>query len=394
MKKIFSFVCILLFALTMFSIPIASSALAIEETMQTDNIKSRAIYVVDYDTNTVLLEKDSERKYPIASMVKIMTLLLTYNAIDEGKFDYDTKLTVSEYASGMGGSQMFLEANAEYTVNDLIKGVTVSSANDAAVVLGEAISGDISSFVDKMNAYAKHIGMENTLFCNATGLPDSGEQFSTAKDVNIMTKALISHPKYFEFSTIWMEDFVHPDGRTTQLVNTNKLIRFYKYCDGGKTGFTNEAMFCLSATAKANDLRVIATVLGSPDSKTRFAEISNAFNYCFSNYENKVIVRGGDAINCSLNVKKARELPAEVYCDRDLACFGKKGAQSEYRLQINLNDNLIAPIPASTELGTISVLTSEGKVVSKGILYSKTDIDKRSYLDSLEKVLQNWVIKK
>ncbi|MFA6866598.1 MAG: D-alanyl-D-alanine carboxypeptidase family protein [Clostridia bacterium] len=392
MKKIFSVLCVFLFAAIVCTIPVVNNAYAMDTTKQVNQFKSRAIYVVDNDTNTVLLEKNSDTRYPIASMVKIMTLLLTYNAIDECKFDYDTTITISDYASSMGGSQMFLEANEEYTINDLIKGVTVCSANDAAVALAETISGDISSFVSYMNSYAKELGMENTLFCNATGLPDSGEQYSTAKDVNIMTKALIGHPKYFEYSKIWMEDYTHPDGRTTQMVNTNKLIRFYKYCDGGKTGFTNEAMFCLSATAKVNDLRIIATVLGSPDSKTRFAEISNSFNHCFANYENRVLLKSEDAINCNLAVKKAKELPTEVYCDRTLALFGKKGEQSEYKFKVDLKNNLVAPIPASTELGTISVLNSEGKVLCKGLIYSKSDITKRSYLDNIDVVLQNWFL--
>ncbi|HKL74337.1 MAG TPA: D-alanyl-D-alanine carboxypeptidase family protein, partial [Clostridia bacterium] len=338
---------------------------------------------------------DSEKPYPIASMVKIMTLLLTYEAIDEGKMDYDTLLTISENASGMGGSQMFLETGDSYSVSDLIKGVTVCSANDAAVALGEAICGDINTFVDRMNQYAKEIGMENTLFCNATGLPDnSKQQYSTAKDVSIMTRKLLTHNKYYEFSKIWMEDFKHPDGRVTQIVNTNKLVRFYKYCDAGKTGFTNEAMFCLSASAKLGDMRIVATVLGSPDSKTRFREITDMFNYCFANYETKVLLRSGNAVNCEMTVAKAKEFPPlELYCDRDLKFFNKKGANVDYKIQIDIKDNLVAPIQASTDLGTISVINSEGTVVCEGLIYSKHDIEKRKYLDGIEKVLRNWFMK-
>lgn len=390
MKKYLMIFTIVAVICTIFAVPAMTTAYAANETK---NIQSRACYVVDYDTNTVIMEKDSDKTYPIASMVKIMTLLLTFNAIDEGKLCYDTQLTVSDYASGMGGSQMFLEANDSYLVSDLIKGVTVCSANDAAVALGEAISGDIGAFVADMNTYAKEIGMENTVFCNATGLPESGTQYSTAKDVSIMTRKLLTHDKYYEYSRIYMEDYTHPDGRVTQLVNTNKLIRFYKYCDAGKTGFTNEAMFCLSASAKIGDMRVVATVLGAPDSKTRFREITDMFNYCFANYETKVLLRSGEAVSCNVNVNKAKDTPFELYCDRDLKFFGKKGTNSDYKIQVSIKDNLVAPIQASTDLGTISVINSEGKVICEGLIYSKSDIEKRSYLDDIEKILRNWFIK-
>lgn len=394
MRKFILILTLVVVISSIFAVPALTTAFALTAD-NSPNIQSRACYVVDYDTNTLIMEKDSDKPYPIASMVKIMTLLLTYEAIEEGKFDYDTMLTISETASGMGGSQMFLETGDSYSVSDLIKGVTVCSANDAAVALGEAICGNIDTFVEKMNSYAKEIGMNNTVFCNATGLPDGkGAQYSTAKDVSIMTRKLLTHDKYYEFSKIWIEDYKHPDGRITQLVNTNKLIRFFKYCDAGKTGFTNEAMFCLSASAKLGDMRIVATVLGSPDSKTRFREITDMFKYCFANYETRVLLRSGDAVNCNANVAKAKDNPPiELYCNKDLKFFTKKGASTDYKIQVDIKDNLVAPIQASTDLGTISVLNSEGKVVCEGLIYSKHNIEKRSYLDDIEKVLRNWFMK-
>ncbi len=393
MKKFILILTLIVVICSIFAMPAAATAFAVGQDF-VSSIKSRACYVVDFDTNTLIMEKDSNKPYPIASMVKIMTLLLTYNAIEEGKLSYDTQLTISPTASGMGGSQMFLEAGDSYAVSDLIKGVIVCSANDAAVALGEAISGSIDVFVAKMNSYAKELGMENTLFCNATGLPDAkGAQYSTAKDVSIMTRKLLTHKQYFEFSKIWMEDYKHPDGRITQLVNTNKLVRFFKYCDAGKTGFTNEAMHCLSASAKLGDMRIVATVLGAPDSKTRFREVTDIFKYCFANYETKVLVRSGENLNCNLAVAKAKDTPIELYCDRDLKFFTKKGAHTDYKIQVDIKDNLVAPIQASTDLGTISVLNSEGTVLCKGLIYSRHNIEKRSYLDGIDKVLKNWFMK-
>lgn len=393
MKKFLLILTLVAVICSMFAVPAVTTAFALGAG-NTQSFQSRACYVVDYDTNTLIMEKDSDKPYPIASMVKIMTLLLTYEAIDEGRLNYDTMLTISENASGMGGSQMFLEAGDTYLVTDLIKGVTVCSANDAAVALGEAICGDINTFVDKMNTRAKELGMENTVFCNTTGLPDSGTQYSTAKDVSIMTRKLLTHEKYYEYSKIWMEDYTHPDGRITQLVNTNKLIRFYKYCDAGKTGFTNEAMFCLSASAKLGDMRIVATVLGAPDSKTRFREITDMFNTSFANYETKVLIRSGEPITCKMTVAKAKDVPPiELYCDRDLKFFTKKGDSNDYKIQVSIKDNLVAPIQASTDLGTISVINSEGKVICEGLIYSRHNIEKRSYLDGIEKVLRNWFMK-
>lgn len=394
MKKVLLFIIAISIFCSICSIPVIGVAQAkVGENGILTNTKSPSLYLVDYDSGTVLLEKNAEEKRPIASMVKIMTLVLTFKAINEGKLSYDEMLTISETAAGMGGSQMFLDVGEKYSVSDLIKGVTVCSANDAATALGERIAGSIEAFVQSMNDYAKELGMNNTKFCNATGLPNSGEQFSTAKDVTTMLRELLKSKKYFEYSRIWMEDYTHPDGRKTEMVNTNKLIRFYKDCDAGKTGFTNEAMFCLSASAKVNDMRVIATVLGSPDSKTRFKEITDLFKYAFANYENKVLLRANEVLSTEVKVNKAKEVPIEVYCDRDIKYFCKKGENKDYKVSVCIFDNLTAPISKETPLGMVRVTKSDGEIICEGKIYSRNDIPKATYKDALEKVLRNWLIK-
>lgn len=394
MKKVLLVIIIIAIFCSLLTIPILGTASAlVSENGFISNTKSESMYLIDYDTGTVLLEKNAEVRRPIASMVKIMTLVLTFNAINEGRLSYGDMLTVSEYAAGMGGSQMFLDVGEKYSVSDLIKGVTVSSANDAATALGERISGSIDAFVANMNDYAKVLGMKDTLFCNATGLPNSGEQYSTAKDATIMLRKLLANQKYFEYSKIWMEDYIHPNGRKTEMVNTNKLIRFYKDCDAGKTGFTNEAMFCLSASAKVNDMRVIATVLGSPDSKTRFKEVTEMFKYAFANYENKMLLKANDPITNKIVVKRAKETPIELYCDRDIKYFCKKGENKNFQVIISVDDNLVAPISKETPLGVVKVVKSDGEIVCEGKIFSKEDIRKATFKDALEKALRNWFIK-
>ena len=352
----------------------------------------RAIYAMDYDTGTVVLKENENARYPIASMVKIMTLLLAFEEIDSGKMSFDEKTTVSAYASGMGGSQLFLDAGKEYPIGDLIKGVTVCSANDAAVALGERISGDNDSFVAKMNKKAIELGMNDTKFCNATGLPDSGEQYSTAKDVSIMMRSLLSHPKYYDYTKITLEDYIHPDGRKTQMVNTNKLIRSYAGCDAGKTGFTNEAMFCLSSTAKRGDTRLIVTVLGCPDSKTRFREVSKTFSALFSEYEIRRFLKKGEKISCEKKYPGAKTPVTEVISDKDLTVFGKKGELDHYTVDICFEENVKAPITGATAIGHAHLMNSDGQIIDSSDLFSTQDIDKNGFFDNFKQIIDRWKI--
>lgn len=386
MKRLVIFSLILCVILSMFCIMPAGLAFAEID----DSVKS--YYLVEYETGNVLDKYNENEKRPIASMVKIMTLCLTFDAIEKGNLNMEQKLVISENASGMGGSQMFLDANKEYLVKDLIKGVVVCSANDAAVALGEAISGSVDGFVNDMNAYAKELNMNNTKFANTTGLP-GGEQYSTAKDVSIMTRKLLSNKDYYQFSKIWMEDFVHPDGRKTEMVNTNKLIRFYQGCDSGKTGFTNDAMFCLSASAMRKDMRVIATVLGGANSKARFKKVSDLFNYAFANYEQKVIFKAGESIPNKLNIPKSKQPNIDIYSENDIKVFSDKKTKVSPNVKIVLNKDLKAPLKADTKIGTISVYNEKGDLLCQSNLCIKNDIKKQNIFDAMRDVLRNWSLK-
>ncbi|MFW5779892.1 MAG: D-alanyl-D-alanine carboxypeptidase family protein [Bacillota bacterium] len=383
MKKFIFSLMIMCILLSFLFVPISSVTYANEEIP--------SYYLIDYDTGTILDKHNENEKRPIASMVKIMTLVLTFNAIEDGRLDIDKTIVVSETASGMGGSQMFLDANKEYKVRDLIKGVIICSANDAAVALGEEISGSVESFVNDMNSKAKELGMKNTLFSNTTGLP-GGEQHSTAKDVSIMTRELLRHKEYFKYSNIWMENFTHPDKRETEMVNTNKLIRFYKGCDGGKTGFTNDAMFCLSATAERNDLRVIATVLGAQNSKSRFKKVSELFNYAFANYEQKVIFKAGESIPNNMSIRKSKLEYIDVYAENDVKVFSSKKKKITPNVEITLMEGLKAPLKMDSVIGKIIVKDNDNKVISSSNLRLKDDVLKQNYWDSIKQILKNWSI--
>ncbi len=366
--------------------PIGTTALAISQE------GARSYYVVEYETGTVLAKHNENERRPIASMVKIMTLILSFKSIEKGDLNMEQKIIVSPRASGMGGSQMFLDANTEYVVKDLIKGIIICSANDASVALAETVSGSVEGFVEDMNSHAKKLGMQDTLFSNTTGLP-GGEQYSTAKDVTTMTRELLKYKQYFDYSKIWMEDFIHPDGRRTEMVNTNKLVRFYQGCDSGKTGFTNDAMFCLSASAVRKDMRVIATVLGGENSKARFKKVSDLFNYAFANYEQKVIFKAGESIPNKLSIAKSKSPIIDIYSQRDVKVFSDRKTKVEPNIQITLHKGLKAPLKADTVIGEIKVYDSNNKLLCKSNLCLKEDIKKQNLIDAMRDILRNWSLK-
>ena len=359
-------------------------------TASADELNCKSYYLTDYDTGTVLSSYNENERRPIASMVKIMTLLLGYEAVDDGRISLDQEVTISENASSMGGSQMFLESGDVYKVSDLLKGITVVSANDASVQMAEVIDGSVEKFVSRMNAKASALGMKDTVFVNCTGLPADG-QYSTARDVSIMMKELLKHKEYFNYSKTYIEDYTHPDGRVTQFVNTNKLVRFYSDCDGGKTGFTNDAKFCLSATAKRGDLRVIATVLGGDDSKTRFNTVTKLFNYAFSQYEKEIFVTKTPIEN-NIVVENGKSERIAIEPSGELSMLIKKSERKNYVVKVELADKISAPIAVGDVIGKIYVENEKGERVLETDLISLDKIEKETYFDILKRVIEAWPI--
>lgn len=331
----------------------------------------------------VLAEHNATEHRPIASMTKIMTLLCVYDALDDNKISLDDQVCVSERAASMGGSQVFLEQGGTYTVNNLIKSVVVCSANDSCVALAEHVSGSVESFVKIMNEKCADLGLVDTHFDNCTGLP-AVSQYSCAKDVSVMLRNLVKHPHYFTCSRIWMEDFAHPGGRVTGMTNTNKLVRFYQGCDGGKTGFTSEAGHCLAATAVRNGMRVFAVVVGATDSKTRFKEVSDMFNYAFANYEQKVYLADNEKVG-DIAVVGGKAKSAEVVSDGQLTFFGKKG-QAACTVTVEQLDHIQAPVRKGDLVGTARLLR-DGEEVASVKLVAACGVEAKSYMDYVKEII-------
>lgn len=383
MKRFFLFsliLCLLAISLA-FSMPMVARA-------ESDvDITSKSACLVDYASGSMLYGHNPKEHLPIASMVKMMTILLTLDEFDKGSLTEETMITTSENASGMGGSQVFIDPYVEYSAGDLLKSVIMASANDASVALAEHISGSEKAFVNKMNQKAKELGMNDTYYVNCTGLP-APEQYSCAIDCAVVLKEVAEHELYHKYSTIWMDELIHPSGRKTELVNTNRLIRYYDGCDGGKTGSTNEAGCCLSASAVRNNMRLISVVIGAKNSQTRFNECTKLFNYGFANYESKKIV-DSTLPAMSLKVNKGKVDNADIYANEDYAVIVKKGDAHNYEVTYDSPNKISAPTREGDIVGK-AIISKEGNVVKEIDLEVRANIDALSLKDCFDKVVKSW----
>ena len=358
-----------------------------EALAQEISLTCKAAYLADGESGMQLYAKDETKRLPIASMCKIMTLLLAFEAEEQGVFAYDDAITVSERAAGMGGSQVFLGAGLSYRADDLLKSIAVCSANDACVAIAERIDGSEGAFVDRMNARAEQLGAENTLFANCTGLPKE-TQYSCAKDVAIMLRALLGHEKYHEYCKIWLEDFLHPDGRTTQMTNTNRLIRTYRGCDGGKTGFTNEAGFCLAASAGRQDMHVVSVVIGASDSKTRFAESAALLDYAFDRFESVVLLKKDHPAERQAIVRGSETTRLPLLPAHTLAAVRRRGTQDEFTLEYCI-EPLVAPVETGTRAG-YAVMYCNGIEIARTDLLTQGAAKRFTWAEAYREGARHW----
>lgn len=369
------------------ALPKSATAFADEAQQLTVNCKSA--YLCDYNSSECIYKENETKRMPIASVCKVMTLTLCFEAIESGKLSLNDKITVSERASSMGGSQVFLQTGLSYPLSELIKSIVVCSANDSCVAVSETVSGSEEGFVTLMNKRAEELGCNDTLFANCTGLPKE-TQYSCAKDVAVMFGNLIKNESYFEYSKIWLEDFAHPDNRTTTMTNTNKLIRKYSACDGGKTGFTNQAGFCLASTAKKDSMRLISVVLGADTGDNRFKSAVNMFDYGFANYKNRVVLDKDVNLSDKFNVDCSKKQSINVHPARSSYVFSAINATPDIERNVIVYD-IKAPVKKGDVVGKI-------EVYKDGVLYDTVDLiaaenaDKATYGDFFKKVARGWTL--
>lgn len=350
---------------------------------------SKSAILIERDTGKVLYQKNEDSILPPASMTKIMTMLLIMEALEEKKLTLEESVRISEKAASMGGSQIFLEAGEEMTVNDLLKGIAVASGNDASVALAERIAGSEEAFVEKMNNKAKELGLENTTFKNSTGLPDTNH-LSTASDMAIMAKELLKYDAITKYTSIY-EDYLRK-GQDNEfwLVNTNKLVKFYEGVDGLKTGFTNEAKYCLTATAEKNGMRVIAVVMGANTTKERNSDVSQLLDFAYSKYTTKILFDKDQKVT-NFKWMKADQKVVDIVTSDRISLVHEKGEDLDsVKTNIKMNQNITLPLKKGTTVGNIEII-KDNKVISKTDLIVSEDIKKANLVTLFGRTIQSFL---
>ncbi len=381
MKKRFASLFLAVYITTVFSLT-ASAAPAYTSTPD-----AASCILMDAQTGAVLYEYHADDALPPASVTKIMTMLLVFEAIDNGQLHLTDMISISETAASMGGSQIFLAPGEEMSVDDLLKGLIVSSANDAAVALAEAIAGSEEAFVSKMNTRAQELGMKNTRFENTNGLDDTTDNHVTsARDIALMTKELMKHEKVFDYTTIWMDTI---RGGTFGLSNTNRLIRFYKGATGMKTGSTSKAKFCISATAERDGLSLIAVIMGSPTRDIRNALAASLLDFGFANYACYTVPsQACQTIRMTGGIKNELKTIQEAF-----SATIEKSMISKIETQIDLPEKLTAPITEGTKIGTVTYLL-HGKEIGTADILAAESIEKMTFSSLFPKLLSWFFLSK
>lgn len=335
--------------------------------------QAKSALLMEKDTGTILYEKNSHEKLPPASMTKIMSLLLIMEALDEGKIKINEKVRTSEYAASMGGSQIFLEEGEEMTVDELLQAIAIGSANDATVALAERIAGSEQNFVQMMNEKARKLGLKNTKFQNSTGLP-ANDHYSSAYDMAVLAKELLNYEDITKYTSMYESYLRENTEKKFWLVNTNRLIRFYPGVDGLKTGFTNEAKYCLTATAKKGDMRVIAVIFGAPTTKERNKQIAQMLDYAFGHYEIKPILKKNEIVN-EIVIQKGEKRKVKTLTANQLSILQKKGEKIDgVTTVIKINKTIQAPIKKGDTVGEVSIVKNN-KILSKSKLIAGENIE-------------------
>ena len=346
--------------------------------------------LMDMATGEIIFEKNKDEQVAVASMTKMVAQIIILEQIEAGKIKWDDIVTASANASGMGGSQIYLTTGEEMTVEDMMKGISMASANDATVAMAEFIAGSEVEFVEMMNNKVKELGLKNTFFKNCTGLDEEGH-YSSAYDMAVIARELLKHEKILEFSAVY-EDYLREDtDNKFWLVNTNKLVRFYEGADGLKTGHTDAAKYCLAASAKRDDLRLIAIVLGEDNSQTRNSETMSLLDYGFNNYKIEILKTTDDIVK-EISLDKATSPKISLVPINDIAILSKKSADTKnYTYDIKITNNNL-PLKIGDEVGKIIVKDSDNNKVKEEGLTVTENVDKLKFLELLEKTLTDMIV--
>ena len=392
-KKWISFICVWIMALTVLLTPLTVRAQndSTDETGNTDMIQAPSGVLMEPETGTIIYEKDKDTRRSPASITKIMTLILIFDALEKGTLKLEDTVTTSAYAKSMGGSQVFLEEGETQTVETMIKCIVIASGNDASVAMAEHICGSEQEFVRHMNERAAGLGMTNTHFEDCCGLTDSANHYTTAEDIAIMSRELITkYPKILEYSSIWMENITHVTRQGSKefcLTNTNKLLRSYEGCVGLKTGSTSLAKYCLSAVAKRNGVTLIAVVMAAPDYKVRFKDAATMLNYGFGRCS--IYIDEKMQALPQVPVKKGKEKSVPLLYAEQFKYLSTDGnAISNVKRKLRINRDVNAPVKKGEQAGEM-IYSANGKELGRvKILYGKT-VSKATYGDCLKEILQN-----
>lgn len=382
MKKLASILFAIILSIVPINIAFANENSAI-------NISSKSAILMDVGSGQILYEKNSHDKLPPASVTKVMTMLLIVEALDLGKIKLEDNVQITKNASGMGGSQIFLEPGETQTVDTLLKGIAVASANDACVAMAEYIAGSVEDFVAMMNNKAKELGMKDTNFVNTNGLPVDNH-YTSAYDIAIMSKELLKHDIICKYLTTWMDKVVVGKKQVTVgLANTNKMVKHYQGTTGVKTGFTQQAKYCLSASAKRGDTHIVAVTLGAETSPERFKDASSLLNFGFANYESVKFCSKNDNV-ATLILDKAEDNKIDLVAKEDLTVLIKKGGSKDFVRKIKVSENPTLPIKKGTTLGQVEVYKDK-KLIGKVDLVNTKDINKASYIQMLQRVIDSML---
>ncbi len=338
-----------------------------------DSVTAPSAVLMETSTGKILFEKNSHEQRPCASVTKVMTLLLVFEAIDSGKLSLDDTITASEHAASMGGSDIWLETGETMSADDMIKATVVASANDAAVALAEHISGSEDAFVEKMNERAKQLKMNDTVFKNCNGLDEEGH-VTSAYDVAVMSRELMKHEKIFDYTSIWLDTL---RGGKTQIVNTNKLLKTYNGITGLKTGTTNDAGCCMSASAARGNVSLVAVVLGCKTGKERFADAAALLDYGFANVSVKELTLPDD-LPKSIEVEEGMEDSVALKCEVSQSIVLDKSTSPEIKTKIDIPKSVTAPVKKNQKIGTLTYIVNDKPVHSFDITAIK-DVEKTSF---------------